>query len=164
MKARASVLFAVIAFIAFTGCQRAVQSSGGMAPTIKPGERVTVDYLAYAVAVPRRWDVVALEPPGFSNLVVLKRVIALPFETISVTTHGIVVNGNLLNIPTALSNVTYCPPEKLSPVQGGSLITFPYTVPPQHYFVVGDNWTNSLDSRNYGAVAATNIFGKVKNK
>ena len=167
MKARASVLFAIIAFVAFAGCRRAVQPSGGMAPTIKPGERVTIDYLAYTVAGPRRWDVVALEPPAPpapANMVVLKRVIALPLETISITVTGIVVNGNLLSMPAALSNVAYCQPEKLPAAQSGSFVTFPYTVPPKHYFVVGDNWTNSLDSRYYGSVAATNILGRVKNK
>jgi signal peptidase I len=138
-----------------------------MAPTIKPGERVTIDYLAYAVAGPRRWDVVALEPPSPptpANMVVLKRVIALPLETISMTVTGIVVNGNLLSMPAALSNVVYCPPGKLPAAQSGSFVTFPYTVPPKQYFVVGDNCTNSLDSRNYGSVAASNILGRVKNK
>jgi signal peptidase I len=97
-------------------------------------------------------------------MVVLKRVIALPLETISMTVTGIVVNGNLLSMPAALSNVAYCPPEKLPAAQSGSFVTFPYTVPPKHYFVVGDNWTNSLDSRYYGSVAVTNILGRVKSK
>jgi len=165
MKARAPVLFAISAFVAFAGCRRAVQPSGGMAPTIKPGERVTIDYLAYTVARPRRWDVVAFEGPSPflpSNTMLLKRVIALPLETISLTSSGIVVNGSTLSMPGALSNVAYCPPEKLP--QSGNLITFPYTVPPKHYFVVGDNWSNSLDSRYYGAVPATNVLGKVMNK
>jgi len=167
MNSRAPVLFAIFALIASAGCRQSVQPSGGMAPTIKPGERVTIDYLAYTVAGPRRWDVVAIK--GFSpflptNTMFLKRVIALPLDTISLTSSGIVVNGNRLSMPTALSNVVYCPPERLPGAQRGSLVTFPYTVPPNHYFVVGDNWTNSLDSRHYGAVPATNILGRVKNK
>jgi signal peptidase I len=138
-----------------------------MAPTIKAGEQVTIDYLAYSIAGPRRWEVVALQPPipsSPSNIVVLKRVIALPLERISLTASGIVVNGNMLGMPTELSNVVYCSPGKLTATQGGSLVTFPYTVPPKHYFVVGDNWTNSHDSRHYGAVSATNILGRVRNK
>ncbi len=94
---------------------------------------------------------------------VLKRVIGLPSETISLTSSGIVVNGNILNMPRAISNVVYCPLERLPPQMAG-LVTFPYTVPPNHYFVVGDNWTNSLDSRHYGAVPGTSILGRVNNK
>ncbi|HEX3798319.1 MAG TPA: S26 family signal peptidase [Verrucomicrobiae bacterium] len=43
-------------------------------------------------------------------------------------------------------------------------MTFPYTVPAKQYFVIGDNWANSLDSRQYGAVPLTNVWGKVLNK
>ena len=136
-----------------------------MAPTIKPGERVTIDFLAYAVSGPRRWDVVAFEPPASSGkFMVLKRVIALPLETISLTSSGIVVNGAVMAMPAALSNVIYCPPEQLPQTQAAGLVSFPYAVPLNHYFVVGDNWTNSLDSRQYGAVPLTNILGRVKNK
>lgn len=164
MKPCALVVFAIIALVAVAGCRRSVQMSGGMAPTIKPGERVTIDYMAYTVEAPRRWDVVAFKPPvPPSNFMVLKRVIALPMETISLTTNGIVVNGNILSMPAALSNVVYCPPEKL-PLPTVGLVTFPYRVPPEHYFVIGDNWTNSLDSRYYGAVPVSNILGKVLNK
>ena len=95
---------------------------------------------------------------------VLKRVIGLPGETISLTASGIVVNGSILSIPVALSNVAYRPPERLLGSRGGVLVAFPYTVPPKHYFLVGDNWTNSYDSRQYGAIPLTNILGRVKNK
>jgi signal peptidase I len=135
-----------------------------MAPTIAPGEQVTINYAAYALSEPRRWDVVALNPPGNTNAVVLKRVIALPSETVSLTASGIVINGKTLSMPSALSNATYWPPERLPPSQTGMLVTFPYSVPLKHYFVVGDNWTNSLDSRYYGAVSITNILGRVENK
>jgi signal peptidase I len=93
----------------------------------------------------------------------LKRVIALPGETIYLSSTGIVVNGSLLNTPAAVSNV-YCPPERLPASPGMTLVAFPYTVPPKHYFVVGDNWTNSLDSRYYWAVPGTNIIGRVVGK
>lgn len=47
------------------------------------------------------------------------------------TASGIVLNGTLLSMPDALSNVVPRPPEKLP--QCGSLVTFPYTVLPGHY-------------------------------
>ncbi len=163
MKRSTVVLIGIVALAAVAGCRKTVYSSGGMAPTVKPGEKVTIDYVAYAAARPRRWDVVALEPPPFTNLTVIKRVFALPGEAISLTTNGAIVNGKLLNMPTALSNVVSFPLNNL-PLAGTGGVTFPYTVPPKQYFVIGDNWTNSLDSRQYGAVPVSNILGKVLNK
>jgi signal peptidase I len=155
------LLFAMLA-LAF-GCHKAVQGSSGMDPTIKAGEKVTINDAAYVVSNPSRWDVVALRQPGFTNLIVLKRVIALPSETVSLTSTGIVVNAKPLVFPANLSNVVYCPPEK-SWRGGSTFVKFPYSVPPDQYFLVGDNWSNSLDSRYYGAVPMTNILGKVLNK
>ncbi len=154
----------IVALLGLAGCRRSVQSSSAMAPTIKPGERVTIDFIAYAVSGPRRWDVVAFEPPGSTNIMVLKRVIGLPGERISLTATGIVVNGSLLNKPGALSNVAYRELDKVTGSQSGGLVPFPYTVPPKHYFMVGDNWTNSYDSRHYGGIPLTNILGRVRNK
>jgi signal peptidase I len=134
-----------------------------MTPTIAPGEDVTIDSLAYASSAPHRWDVVALEVPRFSDSVVLKRVIALPGETILLASTGIVVNGTPLVMPAPLSNVVYCPPGSVRALKS-SPVTYPYTVPSDAYFVVGDNWTNSYDSRSYGAVPRSSILGKVRNK
>jgi signal peptidase I len=164
MNIRIPVLLAVLAATISPGCRKSTQLSGAMAPTITNSEQVTINYLAYAGSSPRRWDVVALRGPSPmlpSNSMFLKRVIGLPGETISLASTGIVVNGSLLQMPAALSNV-YCPPERLP--AGMSAVGFPFTVPPQHYFVVGDNWTNSLDSRHYGAVPDTNIIGRVVGK
>jgi signal peptidase I len=164
MNSLLSILCAILVLVMEGGCRRSVQTSSGMAPTIAAGERVTINYAAYALSEPRRWDVVALHPPDNTNAVVLKRVIALPSETVSLTASGIVINGKTLKMPPALSNVTYCPPERLPRSQAGMLVAFPYSVPLKYYFVVGDNWTSSLDSRYYGAVSVTNILGRVENK
>ena len=163
MKDPAALLLAILAVAMSVGCRKSTQLSGGMAPTITNAEAVTINYLAYADSSPRRWDVVALRGPSPlpSKSMFLKRVIALPGETISLSSTGIVLNGALLNMPAAVSNV-YCPPERLP--AGMTMVSFPFTVPPKHYFVVGDNWTNSLDSRHYGAVPGTNIIGRVVGK
>lgn len=157
-------LLLLLAILISAGCGRMAYPSSAMEPTIKAGERVTIDFAAYALSRPRRWDIVAFEPPQPTNIIVLKRVIALPGETISMTASGIVVNASSLAFPGHLSNVIYCPPERLPFQAQGSLVAFPYNVPAQHYFVVGDNWTDSYDSRNYGAIPAKSIAGRVKNK
>jgi signal peptidase I len=164
MNTRLPVFLTILAATISPGGRKSTQVSGGMAPTITNNERVSINYLAYAGSSPRRWDVVALSGPSPmlpSNSMFLKRVIGLPGETISLASTGIVVNGRFLQMPAALSNI-YCPPEGLP--RGAVLVSFPFTVPPKHYFVVGDNWTNSFDSRYYGAVPRTNIIGRVVGK
>ena len=166
MNNRIPLLLAILAASISQGCRQSTQLSGGMAPTITNNQRVTINYLAYALSAPRRWDVVALRGPSPmlpGTSMFLKRVIALPGETIALSSNGVVVNGAFLNMPPAASK-GYCPPEKLPASAGMNRVSFPYTVPPKHYFVAGDNWSNSLDSRYYGAVPRTNIIGKVVGK
>lgn len=52
-----------------------------------------MDYTAYAVAGPKRWDVVTFEPPMFTNQIWVMRVIALPGETVSFAAGGVTLNG-----------------------------------------------------------------------
>ncbi len=166
INTRIPLVLAILGVLASLGCRKSTQVSGGMAPAITNGESVTINYLAYAGSAPRRWDVVALLGPAPmlpSNSMFLKRVIALPGESIFLSSTGIVVNGAVLSMPAAVSSA-YCPPDRLPVPAKAALVSFPYTVPPKHYFVVGDNWTNSLDSRYYGAVARTNILGRVMDK
>lgn len=143
-------------------CQPLVSSS--MAPSIKPGEKVAVDYTAYVVMPPKRWDVVSFEPPLFTNQLWLMRVVALPGETVSFASDGITVNGGALVLPSHLTNVAYVGLGHPTVKDVGSRISSPYVVPGGRYFVLGDNSTNSNDSRMWGAVFRTNIFGKVRGK
>lgn len=165
MRVAFHILVSSFCAVVLFGCGKQSAGSASMSPTIKPGEAVTINYSAYALTQPKRWDVVVFEGPTQflrTNQTSAKRVIALPGETISLMSTGIVVNGAALSMPAALSNVVYCPLEKTP--QRETLIKFPYTVPARHYFVVGDNWANSLDSRYYGAVCITDIVGRIMNK
>jgi signal peptidase I len=128
-----------------------------MAPTIAPGETVTVDYAAYALAAPKRFDVVAFEPPTFTNQVWLMRVVALPGETVVFTNCVFTVDGTAASLPRHITNVTYV-------ALGQFGVASPFTVPMDGYFVLGDNSANANDSRFWGALPRTNILGKVKNK
>ena len=135
-----------------------------MSPTIKPGEKVKVDYTAYAVAAPKRWDVVVFEPPMLTKQTFAMRVVALPGETLSFASNGIAINGQPLALPQQITNVTYVSIDHpaLQGVRTG--IASPYLVPADSYFVLGDNSINAYDSRFWGAVPRKNIFGKVKDK
>jgi len=92
------------------------------------------------------------------------RVVALPGETVAFASGGITVNGKPLVPPRHVSNVSYVSLDHL-PLRGaGGRITSPYVVPGGSYFVLGDNSTNSNDSRIWGAVPFTNIVGRVRDK
>ncbi len=146
------------------GCRDSTLVSSSMTPSIKAGEKVTVDYTAYAVTAPKRWDVVAFEPPPFTNQIWLMRVVALPGETVSFATGGITVNGQSLSLPQHITNVTYVSLDHPALQPARRAIASPYVVPPNSFFVLGDNSINANDSRFWGAVSRTNIFGKVRNK
>jgi signal peptidase I len=149
------------ALLLLCGCQRRAVVSNSMAPTIAAGEKIVIDYSAYAFAKPQRWDVVAFEYPKDTNQVWVMRVIALPGETVSFATGGVSLNNAALVMPGYLSNVTYVSLDRLG--QSANTLS-PYVVPAGSYFLLGDNSTGANDSRFWGAAPQINIVGKVRNK
>lgn len=89
----------------------------------------------------------------YQGKILLKRVIALPEDEVAIDAEGnVYVNGELLDEP-------YVTQKGL----GDCDLEFPYKVPGTSYFVLGDQRSNSVDSRNsvIGAISQENIIGKV---
>ena len=89
----------------------------------------------------------------YQGKILLKRVIALPEDEVVIDTEGnVYVNGELLEEP-------YITDKSL----GDCDLEFPYKVPGTGYFVLGDQRSNSVDSRNsiIGAISQDDIIGKV---
>ena len=160
-KLIAAGLLTLACALVLCGCRDATLISSSMTPSIKRGEKVIVDYTAYAVGAPKRWDVVAFEPPGRTNEVWVMRIIALPGETIAFAKGGIAIGGQPLSLPPHITNVTYVSLDRL---QLPSSVASPYLVPLDSFFVLGDNSAHANDSRFWGAVPRTNIVGKVRDK
>ena len=156
-------LLVSIGALVLCGCSRQAFPSGSMEPTIKRGETISINYAAYLSAAPKRWDVVAFEAPNFTNQVWVKRIVALPGETVSFATGGVTVNGAPLIPPPAVSNVLYVSVDYFGPGVN-STVQSPYVVPTNAYFLLGDCSTNSYDSRIWGAVHESKILGKVRGK
>lgn len=98
-----------------------------------------------------RKDIIAFH---HNNAIMIKRIIGLPGETIDITNDGtVLVNGQVLE-EAYLSSKDLGEPE----------ITFPYTIPADTYFVLGDNRKDSLDSRiaSIGCIKKYDIVGIVK--
>jgi signal peptidase I len=134
-----------------------VMASNTMAPTIRDGERVTVNPRAFVGAALHRSDIVAFhlskaQVTTGGVAVVVKRVVGLPGETISSGAEGrVLINGHVLDEPylTAQSRADPGPP---IPTQ---------RIPPGDTFVMGDNRSNSYDSREFGPIPLRSIVGQV---
>src|SRR5262249_31695369 len=125
--------------------------SESMVPTLRVHDRVLVNKLSYKLHPVHRGDIVVFKAPegsdpGIDDLV--KRVIGLPNETVSA--HGGHVYIDNKELPE-----TYLP-------KGTITTNFSaVTLPPDHYWVMGDNRGNSKDSRVFGPITKNNIVGRV---
>lgn len=128
-----------------------------MHPTIAPGALVEVQNGYFGFSEPRRWDVVFFKAPSPNQGSWIFRIVGLPGETVSFDESGLLINGTKARLPSSLSSVRY----KLPSVHQNQLIQFPYVVPQNSYFVLGDNPDGAFDSRMWGGVSRSAITGKV---
>jgi signal peptidase I len=138
--------------------------TGSMWPTITPGDRILVDKVAYGLRVPltdhylfersgpSAGDVVLFADPRGGPTLLVKRVIALPGQTVMLRQGVLYVDGTRVE---HLGEVTHAAGEPDFDAFG------PVVVPPDHLFVMGDNRAASLDSRAMGAVPRELLRGRV---
>jgi signal peptidase I len=134
-----------------SACKTLVVQSASMEPTIKIGQTISVHRNAYRTLPPARGDIVVFPIPQdqttASGVDLVKRVIGLPGETISSVYGEVWIDGRPLNEPwLAKSTVTT------------GLQT--QRIPPDEYFVLGDNRGDSDDSRVFGPISRSLIVGK----
>ncbi|AHY46488.1 signal peptidase I [Rubrobacter radiotolerans] len=120
--------------------------SASMSPTLLPGERVLVEKVTLRLGAPERGDLVAFERGGG---VEIKRVAGLPGDRVEVRDGVLFVDGERLREPYVDYRLT-----------DGSFFG-PVRVSEGSVFVLGDNRSNSLDSRELGPVAEGDLLGRV---
>jgi signal peptidase I len=137
--------------------------SGSMLPTLQIGDRIIVDKLSYRFHGPSRGDVVVfarppLEDQAYTDLV--KRVVGLPGETISSQGGAVYIDGKRLREPWLPAG----PQSYTGALDGDAHPIFdlpgPVKIPPDEYFVMGDNRKNSEDSRFFGPIPKSLIVGR----
>jgi signal peptidase I len=150
-----TLLLTALVYLAVRG---AVQYTPIHGPSMQPGlssdQAVIVNQLAYFFGAPQRGDVIVFHPPISPSEEYIKRIIAIPGDTITLTDTTVTVNGTDLKEP-------YVNPADTGPNENGQVIP-PTKLGPGEYWVMGDNRGDSIDSRAFGAVPRQNIVGKAE--
>ncbi len=184
-----AVTILLLLFGTTTLSQAFVIPTGSMEDTLRVGDHLLVDKLAYAPAGPisryllpyenpKHGDIIVFRYPPDINQTLVKRLIGMPGDRIRITNGVVYRNGQRLNEPYAYHKYAYAP----------ALDNFPWPccrsvkeysarraqedmlnqnvsggeliVPQDHYFGMGDNRDNSSDSRYWGFIPRDNVIGK----
>jgi len=147
--------------------------SESMVPTLEVGQRVLVDRVSFRVSDPDRGDVIVFKPPlgadentcgseppegqacsqptrGESETNFIKRIVGMPGDRLSVREGRVYINGRL-------QREDFIRPSADCPICD---LPRPITIPPDHFFMMGDNRGESADSREWGPVPRASIIGR----
>lgn len=150
--------------------------SGSMKPTLLEGDRIFVERVSRFFYTPKRGDIMVFYPPfeklpntplkvferltGFfcKDTAYIKRVIGMPGDKILIKEdfdgkYAVFVNGKKLQEDYIMDSYDYIPCSE-------KMYCGPMTVPPNNYFMMGDNRGNSQDSRFWGFLPKDRFVGK----
>lgn len=150
--------------------------SRSMSPGILPGDYVLLNKAAYKVQAPRRGDVVIFTHPDDRRLNYVKRIIAMPDETVEIRDNVLLVNDQPLYSAARAGSVPDFKTDdgQVVMMEKGDSTVYPIIVdstkpqnmdkikvPHGHCFLLGDNRGQSVDSRNFGPVPMSDIQGRL---
>lgn len=147
-----SLVVALAYFIVNYTIERTTMHGDSMESTLLNQDKIIINKFAYRFTEPKRFDVIVFKQSdkehSFYNI---KRIIALPGETIQIDNGKIYVNGSLLDEPFHRDEII-----------NSGLAFEEIVLDENEYFVLGDNRNNSEDSRfaNIGNILSEDIIGK----
>ena len=126
-----------------------------MVPTLLPGDQVILHRAAYQAVTPQRGDVILYRYPDEAGKLFVHRVVGLPGDRIEIRRQVLSVDNEPLSEPYA----RHTDP----PMERGNVRDHlgPIIVPPDAYFLLGDNREESVDSRFLGPISQDAILGQV---
>lgn len=123
--------------------------SASMSPTLRAGDHVVVDKLAYRFGEPRRRDLIVFRRPRGGDELLLKRIVAVGGDRVGIADGVLTVDGRAVREPFVNRRLV------------DSVYFGPVRVPSDAVFVMGDRREDSVDSRSFGAVPRRLIVGRV---
>ncbi|MHC1726639.1 MAG: signal peptidase I [Syntrophobacteraceae bacterium] len=150
--------------------------SSSMSPGILPGDHILLNKAIYKTQAPRRGDVVIFTYPDDRRLNYVKRIVAMPGDTVEILDNVLLVNDQPLDrsLDTAPALDSKATDGQIILVEENAATAYPIivnpakpqsmpkiTVPHGHCFLLGDNRSHSIDSRNFGPVQLADIQGRL---
>jgi signal peptidase I len=142
------ISLAISAFIIIFIYQPVKVEGTSMMPSLDDQERIFVNKFVYRLEPIERGDIVVFKYPRDPSKSYIKRVIGTAGDRIRIDGGQVYVNDEALD-------------EDYVPAAYADACSYPETVvPPHHYFVLGDHRSKSQDSRDFGPVSQSLIYGK----
>jgi len=142
--------------------------SGSMEPTLLIGDHILVNRFIYGFRIPftrikllefkepQRGEIIVFKYPEDPSKDFIKRIIGIPGDTVEIREKKIYINNQLMEDQHGTHRDLVILPRDISPRDNYG----PVRIPPQSYFVMGDNRDSSLDSRFWGFVGQKAVEGK----
>ncbi|HZS27763.1 MAG TPA: signal peptidase I [Candidatus Angelobacter sp.] len=140
--------FLVLFFIGLFLYQPVKVEGGSMEPGLEDQERIFINKLVYRFESIERGDIIVFRYPRDTRKSFIKRVIGIPGDRIRISYGHVYVNGEELPEP-------YVPPDYQDARSFSEIV-----VPNNAYFVLGDHRSMSNDSREFGPVMRSYVYGK----
>ena len=141
-----TLVLAVVLYFGINAVSARVRVDGfSMRPTLQDGEYILVNKLAYKFSEPQRGDIIVFIFPVNPEEDLIKRIIGIPGDTVTVQDGILTVNGAVVDEPYI----------NAPPAYNGT-----WQVPEGNLFVLGDNRNDSRDSHQWGLLPMQNVIGR----
>ncbi|HPH95453.1 MAG TPA: signal peptidase I [Anaerolineaceae bacterium] len=142
-----TLMLALVLFLGINALTARVRVENiSMKPTLEPGQFVLVNRLAYKFGQAHRGDIIIFHNPANPDKEdYIKRVIGLPGDVVTVQNGTVQINGVIVKEDYIAA----------APAYNGT-----WTVPPESFFVLGDNRNSSSDSHQWGMVSFNHVVGQ----